>query len=252
MSIKSWNIFILISLLAMLGIGGGFLYLNNLQKQSAELVAEKQALKEAADKRQATLEAVEDFLNGFLREVNDAAREYKQRRVILTNLAQPENMTTPEYIAENGSLAESTLMALQLQMDKIMGVFKTADEKFEALVGVLKEGDQPAVRRKWEDERKAQTDLFMGYFSSEQSVLKAYGDLIRFYAEKKDTLKIDSAAKTISFEAPEDHAKHDELKAALKSAQEQQAEFLKPEAQTSTPAQTEALPTAEPAQERAQ
>jgi class 3 adenylate cyclase len=221
MSIKSWNIFILIALLAMLAIGGGFLQLNNLKHQAEQRVAEKQA----AEQRQANLQSIEDFLNGFLKEVNDGAREYKQRRVILTNLAEPQNMTSPEYITENASLAESTLMALQLQMDKIMGAFKTADEKFEGLVTVLKEDDQPAVRKKWEDERKEQTDLFMGYFASEQNVLKAYGDLLRFYAEKKDVLKITDDA--ITFEAPEDQTKHDALKAALKQAQEQQAEFLK-------------------------
>lgn len=226
MTIRSWNLILVVALLAVLSLGGWILYQNQEQKR-AEMAAEQARLEQVAQEERARhMQAVEDFLNGFLHDIQKAALEYKNRRRVLVSLSQPQGMKTAEYVEQNADLAESTILALQLQMDKIMKMFNKSDEDFAALIAFLDEADRPGLEQKWQQERKAQADLFMGYFASEQDVLKAYGELMRFYEARKSVMHIDESGQNFVFDSPEDAAEAQKLQDEIKKVSAQQAEFL--------------------------
>lgn len=223
MKVKLWHVFLASAIVAG-GVGVGVvLHFKNVRLEAERVKAEQ----EAQDRKDEELRAAfEDFLNGFLREVEKGALEYRQRRQILASLVRPENLKTPEYAQENASLAESTILALHIQMDEIMGAFARADEKISALTPGLSEAGRAIVEAKWQEVRKKQQDQFAAYFASERDVLAAYKALVDFYAVKKDAFTVDVESGEIRFAAPEDQAQAAELRGRIEQLDAAQGEFL--------------------------
>jgi len=207
MSIKFWNFLLVLALLATLAGGGYILQQNYLQKQMEIQQAEEEAARlrvEEAREAQALKVAFDEFLESFLQNLEEEAEVYKKRRTVLLGLAKPSNMRAPEYIEENARLADSTFMALQLQMDKILGLFKAADEQAQPLIAQFEEVEAEAVRASWRDLQETQAEQFMNYFKKDQDVLLVYRDLIEFYDAKKDVLNVDVISERVVFDSLED------------------------------------------------
>ncbi|MCC6597986.1 MAG: hypothetical protein IT559_04280 [Alphaproteobacteria bacterium] len=221
MNKKLW--YILLAFVLFVGVFSGVLaYMSAKRQEQAgkQYVAEQKA-------QNAEIKAdFEVFLNGFLADVEKNAFAYKQRRKVLTGLIKPENMKMPEYIEENASLAESTILALHLQMNEILEAFAKADHEIETLLPGLPEGERIAARQKWEQVRTNSQDQFTGYFASERDILAAYKKLLHFYAEKKESISIDSESNAVYLLKPEDQKEALALQKDIKDLEAAQIEFM--------------------------
>lgn len=223
MKVKLWHVFLVGAIVAA---GVGVVYVRHVEqaRQEAARLEAEQAAQAQKDREQRA--AFEDFLNGFLRGVEESAREYRQRRQVLAGLVRPENLRSPEYVSENASLAESTVLALHIQMDEIMGAFETADGDIAALAAGLSGDGRAAVEQKWQDVRAQQQEKFLAYFASERDVLAAYKALMDFYAARKDGFSVDAESGQVRFTAPEDQAEAATLQSRIDVLSAAQAELL--------------------------
>ncbi|MCB1721341.1 MAG: hypothetical protein H6860_03340 [Rhodospirillales bacterium] len=207
MSIKSWNILLVLALVIVLSGGGYILYQNNQQKQAeiAKAEAEEQAriAEETQRKKQeqtALMQNFEDFLNNFLQDINTQVYEYKQARTVMDELLKPGNQSTPEYIIENARLAEGTVMSLQLQMEDILKQFEKANADLKPLIEKLTPDSQDHVRQTWNKIRNENAEKFMAFFESDQEVLSAQLKLIEFYKSHAQILHADIENQRITFD----------------------------------------------------
>lgn len=224
MKLKLWHVFLASAVIAA-GAGGGYMRYVENARQEAEKARIAQEELERKDIEQRA--AFEKFLNGFLEDVNKGAREYKQRRQVLASLVRPENLKAPEYAQENASLAESTVLALHIQMDEIMGAFAKADQTIATLASGLSEEGRAAAESKWQDVHK-QRDQFAAYFASERDILAAYKALADFYAAKKDGFTVDASSGEIRFSLPEDQEAARVIEERIAALSAAQAELLRP------------------------
>lgn len=218
MRLKLWHVFLASAVIAA-GAGGVYMtYVENARQEAEKArIAQEELVRKDLEQRA----AFEKFLNGFLQDVNKGAQEYKQRRQVLASLVLPQNLKTPEYAQENASLAESTVLALHIQMDEIMSAFAKADQTMATLASGLSEEGRAAAEAKWQAVHK-QRDQFAAYFTSERDILTAYKALADFYAQKKDGFTVDALSGELRFSLPEDQEAAralDERIAALSAAQ---------------------------------
>lgn len=223
MKVRLWHVFLAGAIAAGIVGGASILHFKNLRIEAEKTRAEQEAQNR---KDREVKAAFEDLLNSFLREVERNALEYRQRRQILSGLVKPENLGKPEYAEENASLAESTILALNIQMDEIMNAFAKADEEISALTQELSEEERLAAAQKWAEVRKKQRDMFAAYFASERDIIGAYKELIDFYAVKRDGMSVDVANGKIRFSSPEDQEKAEEIKRRIEALNSAQAELL--------------------------
>lgn len=234
MSIKNWNIILVLALLAALAGGGFVLYQNHMEQQAAlaqaaleEKLEQERLEKEKAEALAALRQEFEDFLNGFLKNVATQAREYRQSRKVLMGLVQPADLRASEYIEENYNLGESTVMSLRLQMDKIMGLFEQADQDFATVLEKWPEDKRESMAQNWRETKDKQASLYVAYFASEQELLAAVQELLNFYYQKRDVLKVDIVQDRIVFSDPSDQVAHAALKDKIADLVAIQAEILK-------------------------
>jgi hypothetical protein len=236
LSIKQWNIILVLALCGVLSGGGYVLYQNNLaqeaklleQAEEERLAAEQaQKDKEEAEKIAALTKEFEGFLNDFLTDVSQELREYKITRKVLVSLMQPANLRETKYIEENYEMGEATVMSLRLQMDKVMRLFETAEIEFQELLTKWPEGRGESIRQNWRSMRDEQVDVYLGYFTSEQDLLEAMQNLLSFYNEKRDVLRVDVIDDRIEFDDEEDTLRHEELKITVDALKSLQSELMK-------------------------
>ncbi len=225
MSIKSWNIVLFLALLAVLA-GGGYVLYQNHEAQLAKAAAGQARIEAEEAAKQAQAEALaqgfEDALNGFLADLAAQADEYKKRRKVLHGLIRPENLRSTEYIQENYNLGESTSLALQLQMESIIGLFDTANVKMKALIEQLPDGKKAAAAQSWQSIQDEQLETYIRFFDSEQSVISGIRALLSFYNEHKDEMSVDLETGRILFSDVETQAAAFELTKDLKAATTEQ------------------------------
>lgn len=233
MSVKIWNMLLVLALVVVLFGGGYVLYQNYQQKQvriaAEKLEAEALALKAAEAKKQETEvlnKAFEVFLNDFLARVHGEVVEYRQGRVVLNDLGKPENLREAEYIEENARMAEATVMALQLKMNDIMALFDEADSAIQPLLEQFDEEDRVLVSKTWSDVRVKNAEHFMAYFTSEQQILNAQLKLIEFYNENSGILRVDDAQKHILFDSVEKQEEEALLRGQIIKFRALQKDFL--------------------------
>ncbi|MCB1651800.1 MAG: hypothetical protein KDI46_07095 [Alphaproteobacteria bacterium] len=214
MNIKSWNILLVAVFLIVLTGGGYMLYQGQSVKLAQQHAARAQAEKdqraaiareemeraEEIQAREAALkEKFEDFLNGFLQDVSENVREYGESRKVLSGLVDPINMRAPEYIEENYALSETVILRLQLQMDKIMGVFEQADKDFVVLLDQWPVSQKDIIEGAWQQTRDQQAGLYIAYFESEQELIKVIQDFLAFCNEKRDSVTYDEESGNLLF-----------------------------------------------------
>lgn len=226
MSIKQWNMLLVLALLVVLAGGGYVLYQNELAQQ-AKIAEQAEQERLAAEKIAALTTEFEDFLNGLLANVSQEIQEYRKTRKVLVSLTQPANLRAPEYIEENYEMGEATVMSLRLQMDKVMQLFETAEADFQALIVKWPEGRGESIRQNWRSMRDEQVTLYLGYFESEQDLLAAMQSLLSFYNEKRDVLRVNVVENRVEFDDDEDKMRHEELSLMVDALKALQGELLK-------------------------
>lgn len=218
MSIKSWNIVLFLALLAVLA-GGAYVLYQNHETQLAKVAAEQARIAEEDAAKIAEAEDLaqgfEDALNGFLQDLGMQADEYKKRRKVLHGLIRPENLRSAEYVEENYNLGESTSLALQLQMESIIGLFDAANVKMKALIERLPERKKEAAAESWANIQGQQLETYMQFFDGEQAVITNIRALLSFYNEHKDEMSVDLEKGRILFSDIETQAAAFELTKAL-------------------------------------
>ena len=200
MSIKAWNALLVIALLIVLSGGGYILYQNNLQKQaeSAQKLAEEEALK--AEKVAVLKGEFDALLKSFLKDIQGHVATYKKQREVLVSLSKPMNLRQPEYIEENASLAEATMMDLQLQMETIMGLFEKADAEMQELIAKFEEDERGAVQVSWNALRDENVEKLSVYFTIERDLMMAHLKLVEFYDQHQENLSVDVENERVIFE----------------------------------------------------
>lgn len=174
-----------------------------------------------------TRENFEDFLNKFLNDISKEAHNYKESRMVLVSLVKPENLKNSAYIQENEALAAETIASLQTQMDQIMALFETADQRVSTLAQSFDEAEKAEILKRWKIQRDERSAQFLTYFQSEQDILAAYKELLQFYAQKRGAMSVDVANNKIMFTNPEDQIAADAISARILELTKKQHDVLK-------------------------
>ncbi|MBX2833651.1 MAG: hypothetical protein KTR28_01630 [Micavibrio sp.] len=223
------KLLIAIVVIALLG-GIGFVVYQEKQKADFIAVQEAKVQAELVEKRQAEAskraEIFENFLNSFLQIVAKEAKEYKHGRAVLVGLILPENLRNADYITENYTLGEATVMSLRLQMDKIMGIFDDADNQFDSIISNWPEEDTREIREGWDQVKQNHTQLYVEYFDSEQAILSGVLKLLEFYDAHKTQIGYDEVSGQLTFADPSVEGQADDIKLDLEALMELQEEML--------------------------
>lgn len=239
MNIKAWNLLLVLALLIVLGGGGYILYVDNQRKQAEieKIEAEERAAAEEAARLEAEADAArkqafEDFLNGFLKDVNGKMRDYQKARKVVDDLDDPKNLTKKEYAIENANFAKQTIMDLELQMGEVMLSFEEADQKAEALIVDFDEDDQAGIREKWAAVHDKYAKEFTDFFAMDQDILRAQLALLEFYAVHSEELFVNLNTNQVMFEADEGNAEARVLKDKIKELKALRKEIMSEEQQS--------------------
>lgn len=225
MSIKAWNIILFLSLVGVLGLGGWVLYQNHMQNE-AEKEAARIAEIEKSEAKQAVEKEFEALINRMLADLRDKAGEYSQRRKVLLDLIRPANLSTPDYVDENYEISETTTMALQLQMTGIMGVFEEMGQQVEEVRPRMEALECAYLADNWMVEQDRLVKDYIDFFHGEQILLTKVGDLMAFYRDKKDELRVDFEKNRVRFTNIEDQGEAFNLRTQVNNALDRQKKSL--------------------------
>jgi hypothetical protein len=153
----------------------------------------------------------EEALTGFLQDVHAKTVKYKETRRILPELIAPDNINTPEYLQENTQMLDKTVADLQGEMADILGTFQAMEEKVKGLLEGQPENKRAVIFKSWQEMKRKQSEKFIAYFSAEQDRLKAYQDVMKFYATKQGGYKYDPQTHLFVFANPADAAEEKKL-----------------------------------------
>jgi hypothetical protein len=204
---------IALGVLLMIGliIGGGY-YMDIRKIQKEQAIAAAIAAEKAEAERIALNKKFETVINELLGEIQKNMAQYKTRRDLVAGLIQPENNPEPVYTLENYKFMAEVIPDLYAQMDRIMKIFEAAEKSIYALIEKESENSRQSIITAWGKIKTAQIANYTAYFTSEQDILGAYMDLMKFYAEKRGVSAYDPGARIIVFRDPADNARAEELR----------------------------------------
>jgi flagellar hook-basal body complex protein FliE len=145
-----------------------------------------------------------DFLNDFIKRVNEGMIAYKKERKILIQAMGPTNMREPAYVEENFNLVQTLIPSLRQKMADVIKIFEDAEHEVDQLLLNQPEPTRLAVLQKWTEMKRSQADVYIAYFTIENELLSAYEDLMRFYNDKKDAFEVDVDSRVVVFKEQAD------------------------------------------------
>jgi len=213
LSIKSWNIVLVVALLAVLAIGGAFLYKSGTgrsseaaKEQEAQVAVREQVAKKRYEAKKVLYSEFEAALNGFIQELDQEARAYKALRKVYMDLIVPVNLRAPEFVVENHNIGVRTNMELQLQMEKIISMFTNTDAKMRNLISRLPDDEAERASAQWKSLQDEQAEMYLQFFTADQDIFAKVQQLLGFYYAHRADMSIDVARNSVDFATPENQA----------------------------------------------
>ena len=134
---------------------------------------------EKAARHAASIEGqFETVLNDFLKDIDDRARAYKNKRKILSDLTQPENLRAVEYIEENYALSQAMIPEMHKDMNALLEQFDIAENKIKNLSLDEKIEEKNIILERWKKVKGKQGKLYTSFFAFEQELVDRYGRLL--------------------------------------------------------------------------
>jgi hypothetical protein len=235
MNLKKWA-YILLFMALIGGATGLYGYRFYLQEQERlQIEAEQKAI---ADARNAFDRDLRAIMDGFVKDISMRAADYRKQKKFMTELAQPANLTTAQYIMENYQLITGELPVLKTQAEAVLNAFDGPEAAIAELIARQTLVDKTVTDKAlsdWQNFRRQRATAFVDRFSQDQQILDLYVELLLFYSHFKNNIFYDRASDSFLFQNPDDKAAEQALLAniaALEKKSEPPAPTAAPPAQT--------------------
>lgn len=169
---------------------------------------------------------IEAAMENFTGQVNEKALAYRQQRKVLSEMARPENLRTPEYIGENFNLMQSMIPELRLKMNDLLQAFESTEQEIQVILQEQPEETRQMVLNKWQPMKEKQMAQYVNFFAAEEEILGAYQELMAFYKDRSASIQVDPATDVILFENPEDQVQSDQYWEKIRQLTEKQSQEL--------------------------
>ena len=215
MNIKKWT-GIIVVMAVMGGAAGLYGYRFHLQEQERlRIEAEHKAI---ADARTAFDRDLRAIMDGFVKDISMRAADYRKQKKFMTELAQPANLTTAQYIMENYQLITGELPVLKTQAEAVLNAFDAPEAAIAELIAKQTLVDKTVTDKAlsdWQALRHQRATAFVDRFSQDQEILDLYVELLLFYSHFKNNIFYDRASDSFLFQNPDDKAAEQALLANI-------------------------------------
>ncbi len=200
---------------------GGFLYYEHhkalkIQKQEEIDRLEAEHQKNVAKQKREMQALFDVYLKQFVLDLKQGVQRYKKARKIIYDLVQPYNFETPEYARENYKIfTENVAPTLRQESDNVIGIFAY----YQALLETDLQNKDGSIQQEFSNEWKAmsseQAGVYVNFFTSQEELLRAYEELIKFYYVYSKLYDVDVEENEFSFKRDQDAQLHDKLLKAV-------------------------------------
>ena len=140
----------------------------------------------------------ERFLNRFLRDFTLEVREYKKFRGVLKEFKSPVNLENTEFAKESYDMFRQGIAPeLRKKAHAVMLVFQDANEQVDILLMDRPKETQERLKKVWKQMEFEHVHALVGFFESEERLIKAYEELLKFYYVHSKNYTVNSAGKVI-------------------------------------------------------
>jgi len=171
--------------------------------------------------------AIEASLNSLLEDVLIEMQEYRKRRKILDELVQPKNLRDPKYIIETYQIALRTIPDLRQRSDNIIKVFSAKDAELKRMIQGRSPSAQKNILQSWSTVKAQQVDLYVNYFTIEQTILQRYEQLIGLYYKNRNDVVYYPEGNSVAFNTQPLNAQASAFNQDIKRLKKQQADITK-------------------------
>lgn len=190
------------SVLLAVGTGAGF-YMLKKKEQDAELqeIREQARLEEVrALHRMALYKKFETILNAFIADFSKQISTYKKHRSILKEILLPYNFETPEYAKESYETFHNEIApSLRREAISVMDVFASKRKDVKSLLKSEPPEDSATILDEWKKMETEKVQIYIDFFDSEDALLKAYDDLLKFYYVQSNFYTVDRNTGVMEF-----------------------------------------------------
>ncbi len=197
------------------------------QSPAPEEEKEEVVQQEESDPELSIEKQFENFLNEFLRNVNEQVKDYKTQRKVLAETIKPLNLRSPAYVEENYMLMQRTAPELRQKMEALMQTFSQAGNRVEALIASQPPEARDAILKEWQQMEKKRVGAYISFFLIEEDLIKVYEQLMGFYYQTSPVFKVDVENDRIVFDNAEDEVRNLAFLKTLDKLSEKQAEAVK-------------------------
>ncbi|MFN3700999.1 MAG: hypothetical protein ACK4VI_05700 [Alphaproteobacteria bacterium] len=219
---KNLSVIFLTVLIAALA-GFGFLFYQNLQsvavdderpqapEAAIELTEEQLALIAHQDRIRQDFET---SLNNFLQNVDTCVGEYQQKRRVVRDMIQPENMAQFEYVTENAQMAKALIAEMDRDMEGVLQQFATADTAIREFLERESPDDLEFFLNTWEKTKTEQLNLYVTFFDLEKSLLSRHNDVFDIFISSGGAYEVDMQVN-VGYVAFEDESFNESYQKAI-------------------------------------
>lgn len=205
--------------------------MNKSQEPVPAVVAQEDVVEEQQDPAPEEVLSIEkkfeNFLNGFLQDVNKQVGEYRKQRKVLVEAVRPLNLRSPAYVKENYLMMQRTAPELRQKMEALMQTFSDADDRVKRLISSEPQETQDAILAEWQKMKDKQVAHYITFFMTEDDLIKVYEQLMAFYYQTASTFTVDTVNNLIVFESPEDEVRNLAFLKTIAGLSKKQEEAMK-------------------------
>ncbi len=140
----------------------------------------------------------ERFLNRFLKNFASEVREYKEFRRVLKEFKSPVNLENTTFAKESYDMFRQEIApALRKKAHAVMLVFQDANEQVDILLMDQPKDTQERLKQVWKQMEYEHVHALVGFFESEETLVQAYEDLLKFYYVHSKNYTVSTAGKII-------------------------------------------------------
>ncbi|MFK7839395.1 MAG: hypothetical protein AB8B83_03610 [Bdellovibrionales bacterium] len=167
--------------------------------------------------------AVEASINELLSDVFLEMQEYRKRRKALGDIVQPKNLSDPKTIVDTYTIMRQTTADLRARSDRIIKIFANKDAELKNLIKGRSASAQKNILSAWSKVKAEQVDLYVRYFSIEQSILQRYDELTALYFQNRNDVVFYADANSVAFRTQALNQQATALNTSIRQLQKQQA-----------------------------
>lgn len=192
----------------VLAAAGGFYYLSvqdvavtaqTEQEDDAAAGADVIKTEEEAQRQRQILEGFEIALNNFLGSIDQQVIAYQQKRKIVRDMVEPQNMRQFEYVPENYGMAKEVMESMKDDMEKIILFITQSDISIQNYLERENPGQRNELLQQWKDVKDRQSELYINFFQLERQMLDQFDQIFTVFLKSKGNYTVDVANNSVAF-----------------------------------------------------